>query len=155
MGTRQQVLGKKGEELVCEHVECPNCKDASSSLRRLPGNFKCADIICDFCGYLAQVKTRKVRDIGKIPNEITGGAWAPQKKALKAGIYFPLFVVLRAQSGRFAIYYLSADLQTPKIFRPRKPLRKKAQRSGWQGFRLDLSVTKKRFVCLWPRSPAG
>ncbi len=58
---------------------------------------------------------------------------------MKAGIYFPLFIVLSAGRGH-AIYYLSADLQTTKLFKPRKPLSTKARRAGWRGFEYDLRV---------------
>jgi len=56
---------------------------------------------------------------------------------MEAGIYFPLFIVLVNDSD-FSIFYLSADLQTPSMFVPRKPLSQKAKRPGWQGFMYDL-----------------
>ncbi len=56
---------------------------------------------------------------------------------MDAGIYFPLYIVL-VNSKKFAMYYLSADLQTPEMFVPRKPLSSTAKRAGWQGFYYDL-----------------
>lgn len=53
--TSRQILGDYGETVVVR-LSCPRCKHAGT-LRKLPVNFRCADIICDFCGYLAQVKT--------------------------------------------------------------------------------------------------
>jgi hypothetical protein len=50
----------------------------------------------------------------------------------------PLFMVAVSSARRFAIYYLSADLQSPTMFVPRKPLSDKARRRGWQGFMYDL-----------------
>jgi hypothetical protein len=48
---------------------------------------------------------------------------------MDAGIYFPLFLVLK--NGRqSAIYYLSADLQDRALFEPRKPLGAEAKRAG-------------------------
>lgn len=58
---------------------------------------------------------------------------------MAAGIYFPLFVVTIIPSGKFAIYYLSADLQQPEMFSVRRPLRPTARRAGWQGFMYLLS----------------
>ena len=72
---------------------CPSCK-RNRTLVRLPTNFKCADLICDFCGYLAQVKTATKTDISVVPNQVMGAAWGPQQERMKAGIYFPLFLVL-------------------------------------------------------------
>ncbi len=57
---------------------------------------------------------------------------------MEAGIYFPLFLVL-VEGRSHSIYYLSADLQPPEMFVPRKPLSSTARRAGWQGFVYDLT----------------
>ena len=132
MATKRQILGRFGEICVVKECACPKCK-RSRTLKRLPNNFKCADVICDFCGYLAQVKALTVDDIGNIPNSVLGAAWGPQKERMAAAIYFPLFLVL--VSGRqHSIFYLSADLQVSEMFKPRSPLSTRARRAGWQGF---------------------
>ena len=90
---------------------------------KLPNNFKCADVICDFCGYLAQVKTVRVRNVESVPNAVLGAAWGPQKDRMASAIYFPLFLVLIGVSKTaYSIFYLSADLQVPSMFQPRSPL---------------------------------
>ncbi len=138
MPTDKQELGKRGEELVTHHCACPRCK-RQGTLKRLIQNFKCTDVICDFCGYLAQVKASTVSNIEKIPKTLLGAAWGPQEARMKAGIYFPLFIVL--VSGKdYAIYYLPADLQTPEMFLPRNKLSATARRAGWQGFYYNLSA---------------
>src|SRR5437868_10157168 len=101
---------------VASQCSCPRCK-RPRTLRRLPTNFKCADLICDFCGFLAQVKTTAVADVNRAPDNIMGAAWAPQKARMDAGIYFPLYIVAVSKDGSsHAIYYLSADLQESDIF---------------------------------------
>ena len=66
----------------------------------------------------------------------------PQKERMDAGIYFPLFVVLK--NGRnHSVFYLSSDLQTEEMFIRRKPLSKNAKRAGWQGFYFDGELMKK------------
>jgi len=148
MVTQRQALGSFGEDRVAKECECPRCK-RHRTLVKLPPNFKCADVICDFCGYLAQVKTSKVRDIDAIPTKILGAAWGPQKERMEAAIYFPLFLVLVGPSGtKYSIFYLSADLQEPVMFQSRKPLSPKARRAGWQGFYYDLRTVHDRFVRL-------
>lgn len=117
---------------------CPKCKRLKT-LRKLPQNFKCADVICDFCGYLAQVKTLRSKDASQLPTCILGAAWPPQKERMEAGIYFPLFVVVVAGSA-VAVYYLAADLQPRAMYVARKPLSATAKRSGWQGFLYDLTA---------------
>lgn len=141
MSTEKQKLGDIGEILVTKNCTCPKCK-RTNTLRRLPQNFKCADIICDFCGYLAQVKTKSKDNINELPRTILGAAWGVQKERLDSAIYMPLFIVLFKSNDEFGIYYLSADLQIPELFVPRKPLSKNAKRAGWQGFTYELSRLK-------------
>ena len=133
MPTVRQALGVFGEQKVIQFCGCPKCK-RTRTLVRLPTNFKCADVICDFCGYLGQVKTTTAKDINVMPREVLGAAWKPQKERTEAAIYFPLFLVLVSKTSRkYAIYYLAADLQKPNLFRARAPLSKNARRAGWQG----------------------
>jgi len=90
MTTERQTSGNRGVVLVVQRCKCPRC-ERKGTLKKLPPNFKCADIICDFCGYLAQVKTKALTSI---PSMLAGAAWIPQKERMDAGIYFPLFLVL-------------------------------------------------------------
>ena len=146
MATAHQELGLFGESVVVKRCACPKCK-RPRTLVKLPQNFKCADVICDFCGYLGQVKAARVKDIDQIPKAILGAAWKPQKERMDAAIYFPLFLVLVSGKG-YAIYYLAADLQTVELFKPRAPLSKTARRAGWQGFIYDTARVKANFVRL-------
>ena len=73
MATAKQELGTFGEEQVVRDCSCPRCKRLRT-LVRLPSNFKCADVICDFCGYLGQVKSVTTKDINKLPKTILGAA---------------------------------------------------------------------------------
>ena len=116
---------------------------------RLPANFKCADVICDFCGYLAQVKAATVASPEKVPRQVMGAAWQPQFERMQAGIYFPLFLVLTTkQKTAYAIYYLSADLQRPEMFKTRRPLSPAARRAGWTGFTYNLEPVRSGGVRL-------
>ena len=148
MATARQDLGAFGEDRVTKDCSCARCK-RGKTLVRLPTNFKCADVICDFCGYLAQVKTTKVGALNVLPKTIMGAAWAPQRERMEAGIYFPLFLVLaNGIDADYAIYYLSADLQRPEIFKARNPLSATARRAGWTGFNYDLAPVRDCFVRL-------
>ncbi len=141
MATEKQILGNFGEKVVAKSCHCPKCKK-TKSFKLLPSNFKCADLICDFCGYLAQVKAKNVKDIAILPDKILGAAWGPQKERMESGIYFPLFLVLVC-GKEFSIFYLTADFQVPGMFIARKPLSENAKRAGWQGFLYDLSNIPK------------
>ncbi len=146
MATAKQELGKRGEQLIAKKCACPRCK-RSQTLKLLPPNFKCADIICDFCGYLAQVKTQNVKDIQKPPKRVLSAAWKPQSERMAAGIYFPLFLVL-INGKEIAVYYLPSDLQKPEIFKARKALSATAKRAGWQGYYYDFASVQNYFVRL-------
>jgi len=149
MTTNRQASGDRGVALVVRCCKCPRCK-RKGTLKRLPANFKCADVICDFCGYLAQVKTKALT---KIPANLAGAAWVPQKERMDAGIYFPLFLVLLGQPNKPMIYYLSADVQSPVMFQARKPLSGNARRAGWQGVMYNFASVKAAFVRVWPEDP--
>ncbi|MBI4304890.1 MAG: hypothetical protein HY678_01090 [Chloroflexi bacterium] len=138
MATAKQKLGRWGEEQIARSCSCPRCK-RRRTLKRLPDNFKCADVICDFCGYLAQVKAVRTRMLDRVPRSLPGAAWGVQIARMQAGIYFSLFIVLGEGGAKRAIYYLPADLQYPAMFVARQPLSPSARRAGWQGFRYDMS----------------
>ena len=146
MATNKQITGQTGEIFVTKNCICLKCKK-SNSLKRLPTNFKCADLICDFCGYLAQVKTMNVRNENIIPDSILGAAWKPQKERMDSGIYFPLFIVLINNKNK-AVYYLPAELQSEIMFQPRKKLSLTAKRAGWQGFLYIIKEHKNRIIRL-------
>lgn len=152
MATNKQQLGTFGEVTVAKHVDCPQCK-RKGTLKSLIQNFKCADIICDFCGYLAQVKTSLSSDTSlACPNKILGAAWGPLRDRMESGKYFSLFIVivepdwLNKKLPNFAIYFLPAELQIPEMFVPRKPLSATAKRSGWQGVIYNLKLVRERII---------
>ena len=141
MATTKQDLGHKGELAVREHVPCPRCR-RDRHLTPLPTNFQCADLICKFCGFLAQVKATTPVD-GQRPKRVLGGAWGPQHAQILAGIYQPLFVAGYATSGKLVrIDYVPAHIlaATPAVFEPRRPLSPTAKRAGWTGFVYNLDT---------------
>jgi len=64
---------------------------------------------------------------------------------MDAGIYFPLYMVLKA-GRKSAVYYLPVDYQDEEMFVKRKPLSKDAKRAGWQGFNYNLSILEKGII---------
>ena len=89
MSTKKQATGEYGENLVVKHCSCPKCKRRDRTFKLLPTNFKCADVVCDFCGYMAQIKTANVGNIDDLPRTVPGAAWGPQKKTHGRWNLFP------------------------------------------------------------------
>jgi type II restriction enzyme len=138
-----QALGTRGEKAVCKHAHCPRC-NRRRPFKPLTVNFVCVDIICAFCGFLAQVKaTRLLSGTSSLPDRLPGSAWRPQHERMLAGIYHGLFVVGFRHDGRslVCIDYVPPHIlaATPSVFAPRRPLRPTAKRAGWTGFTFMLS----------------
>jgi hypothetical protein len=148
MTTSRQSLGTFGENLVAKKIRCPQCLREERTFRLLPVNFKCADLICDFCGYLAQVKTSRVKNVDDVPNQILGAAWKPQVERMDNDIFFSLFLVLIDDNQKSAIYYLPKKDQVKSMFLPRKPLSDSAKRSGWQGYLINFESVKHLMIRL-------
>jgi|ERR1700686_108795 len=147
MPTARQALGRRGEDAVRGRAVCPQC-NRSRHFKRLPTNFECADVICKFCGFLAQVKTTRLKDgTDEFPDRIMGAAWRPQHDRILAGIYHGLYLVGFRQNGTslVRIDYVPPHViaATPRIFEPRKPLSATAKRAGWAGYTLVASELPK------------
>jgi hypothetical protein len=108
MPTGKQELGKRGEKAVCTHVSCPRC-GRDKQFRELPPNFECVDVICKFCGFLAQVKATTGAS-GEPPTRILGGAWLPQHERVIAGIFHPVYVVTYKGTSLARIDYVPAHM---------------------------------------------
>lgn len=136
MATERQRLGNRGEAEVAKRARCPSCGH-KRHLVKLRQNFQCADLICKFCGHLAQVKAYRLDSRDPVrPAQIMGAAWGPQHEQILAGIYHDLYLVgfsghRLARIERVPAHVLQA---TPKVFSPRNPLKPTAKRAGWRGF---------------------
>jgi hypothetical protein len=147
MPTAKQALGARGEIAVCRRAVCPRCNRVRH-FKRLPTNFECADVICKFCGFLAQVKATRLKDgSDELPDRIMGAAWRPQHDRILAGIYHGFYLVGFRQNGESLVridfvppHVIAA---TPRIFEPRNPLKATAKRAGWTGYTLLVSEIPK------------
>ncbi len=143
MPSPHQALGARGEKAVCKYAHCPRC-NRRHPFKPLTANFVCVDIICSFCGFLAQVKATRLRSgTSSLPDRLPGSAWKPQHERMLAGIYHGLFVVGFRNDGKtlVRIDYVPPHIlaATPGVFAPRRPLRATAKRAGWTGFTFMLS----------------
>jgi Dam-replacing family len=138
--TAKQDLGKLGEKAICNHIACPRC-GREKQFRTLSTNFECVDVICKFCGFLAQVKATTSRSAEAPPRgNVHAGAWGPQHERIIAGIFHPLYVSTFVGGSLARIDYVPAHMLAayPSTFKPRTKLKEPAKRAGWQGFVYDL-----------------
>jgi type II restriction enzyme len=98
------------------------------------------DVICKFCGFLAQVKATGRGSPDRPPATVVGGAWRPQHERVIAGIFHPVYIASYDGSRLARIDYIPAHMlgAYPAVFKPRARLSESAKRAGWQGFVYDL-----------------
>lgn len=141
--TTKQQLGRLGEQAVSRLIPCPRCS-RPKHLSPLPVNFQCADLICKFCGYLAQVKAVTLPEGSTDrPHSVLGAAWGPQQAQIIAGIFHGLYLVGYSPARKLVrIDYVPAHVlqASPEVYVPRKPLSDTASRAGWQGFKYNLDM---------------
>lgn len=145
MPTAKQKVGDVGERHVARHMPCLKCK-RSGSMKQLPPNFKCADLICDFCGATSQVKTFR-KDNEGLPPSILGAAWQPQSERMQNGIYHALWLVRLSANMRVKeVWLLPSELQNENLFQKRQPLSANAKRADWQGYLIDAKGFADRII---------
>lgn len=148
MATRLQNIGDKGEKFIIKKMSCLKCK-REGTLKQLPTNFKCVDLICDFCGHTSQVKTF-TNDKPGLPKLIQGAAWKPQKERMDAGVYHSIWVVRADKNCKCCeAWLISSEVQDPNMFIKRKKLSETAKRAGWQGYNIDVESYKDCFIKMY------
>lgn len=72
-------------------------------------------MICDFCGFTAQVKAVSLQPGTRLPRTLLGASWPVQRERMEAHIYLPLFIVaVRGVTNPAEVYYLPSDLRSPR-----------------------------------------
>lgn len=145
MPSEKQDIGNKGEAFITKKMTCLKCK-RERTLKQLPNNFKCADLICDFCGHTSQVKTFR-SDTEGLPRAVMGAAWGPQEERMHSGIFHALWIVRMNPRQRVKeVWLATSEVQKPEMFVKRKPLSPTAKRSGWQGYLIDTANYSHCFI---------
>ena len=110
--------GRIGEEAVVRFVKCPRCNEKKLT-RLVERGFPCVDVICKFCGFLAQVKST-IGEVGERPTRALGANWEPQKKQILADIFHALYVVSVENGKANRIWYVPEHMLrvSPAAFEP-------------------------------------
>ncbi|WP_407384634.1 DpnI domain-containing protein [Ruminococcus sp.] len=116
------------ETWVTNHVFCPCCGNAH--IKELKNNMPVADMKCDNCKEIFELKSQK----GKIGKIIPDGAYHTMMQRISSITNPDLFIL------QYTPDYLVTDLTlipkfffVPGIIKKRKPLGPNARRAGWVG----------------------
>lgn len=137
--SKAQKIRVMSENWVGKNMFCPCC--GNSHIFELKNNEPVADMKCDNCGAIFELKSKE----GKIGKKINDGAYATMIKRITSITNPELFVM------RYSPTYIVTDLTlipkfffVPQIIEKRKPLASTARRAGWTGCNILYSKIPKQ-----------
>lgn len=126
--SKSQKIRVMSENWVGKNMFCPCC--GNSHICKLKNNEPVADMRCDNCGEIFELKSKE----GKIGKKINDGAYETMIERITSITNPELFIMQYSQN------YVVTDLIlipkfffAPKIIEKRKPLKSTARRAGWTG----------------------
>lgn len=123
-----QKIRIMSEHWVGKNVFCPCC--GNSHIRNLKNNQPVADMQCDNCGEVFELKSKR----GKIGNKITDGAYDTMIARITSDTNPDLFVMSYSEELAITdLMFIPKFFFTANIIEKRKPLSSTAKRAGWVG----------------------
>ena len=126
--SKTQKIRVMSENWVGRNMFCPCC--GNSHILELKNNEPVADMKCDNCGAVFELKSKE----GKIGKKINDGAYSTMIERITSITNPELFVM------QYSAKYTVTDLIlipkfffVPRIIEKRKPLSSTARRAGWTG----------------------
>lgn len=123
-----QIIRVLSESWVSSNVFCPCC--GRERIHELKNNMPVADMQCDRCGEIFELKSKN----GHIGNKIVDGAYNTMIQRINSATNPELFIL------QYTVDYRVTDLTlipkfffVPNIIEKRKPLSQSARRAGWTG----------------------
>lgn len=126
--SNSQKIRVMSENWVGKNVFCPVC--GNPHICKLDNNMPVADLQCDNCGEIYELKSKK----GRINSKISDGAYSTMIERINSSSNPDLFIM-----SYTADYQVKDLLLVPKFFfvdsiiEKRKPLAPTAKRAGWIG----------------------
>ncbi len=123
-----QKIRIMSESWLGENMYCPNC--GNPSISHLANNSPVADFICNSCGEIYELKSKK----GKLGKKIADGAYTTMIERITSDSNPDLFILQYND-----VYDVTSLLLIPRFFfvpqiiEKRKPLAPTARRANWQG----------------------
>lgn len=123
-----QLIRVMSESWVAENIFCPRC--GNPRISKLDNNQPVADFMCDGCGAIFELKSKK----GNIGKKIVDGSYATMIKRITSTQNPDLFVLSYSRSfSVINMFVIPRFLFVPMIIEKRKPLGERAHRAGWTG----------------------
>ncbi len=126
--SNSQKIRVMSESWVGKNIFCPIC--GSSHICNLNNNMPVADLKCDNCGEIYELKSKQ----GKVGSKINDGAYSTMLERINSSNNPNLFIMNYSDN-----YQVTDLLLIPKFFfvesiiEKRKPLSPTAKRAGWVG----------------------
>lgn len=126
--SNSQKIRVMSENWVGKNIFCPIC--GNPHICNLNNNIPVADLQCDNCGEIYELKSKQ----GKVGNKINDGAYSTMIERINSSSNPDLFVMSYSSD-----YQVTDLLLVPKFFfvesiiEKRKPLSPTARRAGWVG----------------------
>lgn len=126
--SQSQIIRVLSEKWIANNMFCPCC--GNDNILELDNNLPVADFICDNCGEIFELKSKR----GKIGSKIADGAYSTMIERINSITNPELFVLQYTSSYQVTdLTLIPKFFFTPQIIEKRKPLSQDARRAGWVG----------------------
>lgn len=126
--SNSQKVRVMSESWVAYNIFCPVC--GNPHISNLNNNMPVADLMCDYCGEIFELKSK----CGNIGNKITDGAYSTMINRITSSDNPDLFVMQYSVNLQVVnLTFVPKFFFTPSIIEKRKPLSATARRAGWIG----------------------
>lgn len=126
--SESQKIRVMSEYWLVSNQYCPCC--ANPNLVKLKNNEPVADIKCDNCGEIFELKSKK----GNIGNKINDGAYLSMIERIKSDTNPQLFIMQYSSNYKVTdLTFIPKFFFVPEFIEKRKPLSSNAKRAGWTG----------------------
>lgn len=129
-----QIIRVVSEDWVGRNVYCPIC--GNPHICNLANNMPVADLQCDNCGEIFELKSKK----GSMGKKIADGAYSTMIERINSTSNPDLFVMnYSADYQVTSLYIVPKFFFTDNVIEKRKPLKDTARRAGWTGCNILFS----------------
>lgn len=116
------------EHWICQNMFCPCC--GNPHILKLENNMPVADMKCDNCGEIFELKSKN----GKIGKKINDGAYSTMIERITSTTNHELFIMQYSSTYNVInLTLIPKFFLVPEIIEKRKALSDNARRAGWVG----------------------